>query len=217
MAGCRTASGQAILSNDPHLATSIPSIFAQVGLHCRTVTATCPFDVSGFSLASVPGVVIGKNATIAWGLTTSYLDVAGSLPGGGAGRHRTGRRQLRAAAGDRPRRSACAARTQPRTIRIRSSRHGPLLSDVDPSLQRVAGPPTEAGRADVRGRAELDRRCTPGRTMDALLGLDRAQDFEQFRAAAALLSAPSQNLMYADTGGNIGYQLAGTMPAARQG
>ena len=58
---------------------------------------------------------------------------------------------------------------------------------------------------------------TPGRTMDAVLSLGRAQDFEQFREAAALLSAPSQNLLYADTRGNIGYQLAGTMPVAGQG
>ena len=74
VAGSGTASGQAILSNDPHLATSIPSVFAQVGLHCRTLSKACPFDVSGFSLASLPGVVIGKNTKIAWGLTTSYVD-----------------------------------------------------------------------------------------------------------------------------------------------
>ena len=75
VAGSRTESGKAILSNDPHLATSIPSAFAQVGLHCRTVSEACPFDVSGFSMASMPGVVIGKNNKIAWGLTTSYVDV----------------------------------------------------------------------------------------------------------------------------------------------
>jgi penicillin amidase len=66
MAGSGTASGHAILSNDPHLSTSIPSIFAQVGLHCRVLSKACPFDVSGFSLASLPGVVIGKNTKIAW-------------------------------------------------------------------------------------------------------------------------------------------------------
>ncbi|WP_367006946.1 penicillin acylase family protein, partial [Pseudomonas aeruginosa] len=64
-----------MLANDPHLATSIPSTFAQVGLHCRTVTPQCPFDVSGFSMAAMPGVVIGKITRIAWGLTTSYVDV----------------------------------------------------------------------------------------------------------------------------------------------
>ena len=59
----------------PTCSTSIPSIFAQVGLHCRVLSDDCPFDVAGFSLASVPGVVIGKNTKIAWGLTTSYVDV----------------------------------------------------------------------------------------------------------------------------------------------
>ena len=38
------------------------------------LSKTCPFDVSGFSLASLPGVVIGKNTKIAWGMTTSYVD-----------------------------------------------------------------------------------------------------------------------------------------------
>src|SRR3712207_9305561 len=45
VSGTRTASGKPLLSNDPHLATSIPSVFAQVGLHCRTVTEACPYDV----------------------------------------------------------------------------------------------------------------------------------------------------------------------------
>ena len=75
MAGSGTATGKAILSNDPHLATSIPSVFAQVGLHCRTLSVACPFDVTGFSIAAMPGVVIGNNTKIAWGLTTSYVDV----------------------------------------------------------------------------------------------------------------------------------------------
>ena len=42
VSGARTASGRPMLSNDPHLATSIPSVFAQVGLHCRTVSEACP-------------------------------------------------------------------------------------------------------------------------------------------------------------------------------
>ena len=74
VSGDRTESGEPILSNDPHLATAIPSVFAQVGLHCRMLTKACPFDVSGFSIAAIPGVVIGKNAKIAWGLTTSHVD-----------------------------------------------------------------------------------------------------------------------------------------------
>jgi penicillin amidase len=57
----------------------------------------------------------------------------------------------------------------------------------------------------------------PGRSMDALLGIDQAQNFSEFRDAAALLSAPSQNVIYADTSGNIGYQLAGAAPLRGDG
>jgi penicillin amidase len=53
--------------------------------------------------------------------------------------------------------------------------------------------------------------------MDGLLGVNRAQTFAQFRAAARLVSAPSQNLLYADTAGNIGYQLPGDIPVRGRG
>ena len=143
VSGSRTASGKAILSNDPHLATSIPSVFAQVGLHCRTITATCPFDVSGFSLASVPGVVIGKNATIAWGLTTSYPDVQDLyLEEVQGDTVRDGATYVPLTVIDRA--DLGPRRGDPRTIRIRSSKHGPLLSDVDQQLQTGGG---RAGRA----------------------------------------------------------------------
>ena len=75
MSGDRTATGKPILANDPHLATSIPSTFTQMGLHCRTVSKACPFEVTGYSFSGVPGVIIGRNASMAWGLTTSYVDV----------------------------------------------------------------------------------------------------------------------------------------------
>jgi penicillin G amidase len=215
VAGSRTESGKAILSNDPHLATGIPSAFAQVGLHCRTVSEACPFDVSGFSMASMPGVVIGKNNKIAWGLTTSYADVQDLY--------------LEDVRGDTVRQGdryvplqviteeiQVRGEEQPRTVRIRSSQHGPLLSDVDQRLQQVS-----ASRADLNATqyavALSWTALQPGRSMDALLAIDQAQNFEEFRGAASLLSAPSQNLIYADTDGNIGYQLAGSVPQRRNG
>jgi penicillin amidase len=215
VAGSGTASGKAILSNDPHLPASIPSVFAQVGLHCRALSEACPFDVSGFSLASVPGVVIGKNTKIAWGMTTSYVDAQDLY--------------LEDVQGDTVRDGDkyvplqviteeihVRGEDRPRTIRIRSSRHGPLLSDVDQRLQQVPASRSDPGTATY-GVALSWTALQPGRTMDAVLGLDRAQNFTEFRAAAALVSAPSQNLMYADTAGNIGYQLSGTVPLRLKG
>jgi penicillin G amidase len=214
VAGSRTAGGKAILSNDPHLATSIPSPLAQVGLHCRTLTEACPFDVAGFSMASMPGVVIGKNTKITWGLTTSHVDVQDLY--------------LEDVRGDTVREGNSyvplqviteevnvRGEDQPRIIRIRASRHGPLLSDVDQLLQQVSAnksPATTEYAVALSWTA-----LKPGRSMDALLAINQAQNFAEFRDAAALLSAPSQNLIYADTDGNIGYQLSGAVPLRRKG
>ncbi|WP_375423427.1 penicillin acylase family protein [uncultured Friedmanniella sp.] len=219
VAGTRTASGHAILANDPHLATSIPSTFAQVGLHCRSVSTACPFDVSGYSLAAMPGVVIGHNTAISWGMTTSYADVqdlyleqvrgdtvrVDTTQGGAAYQPLTLRTEQITVRGE----------DQPRTLRIRSSRHGPLLSDVDDQLQRVGAPVVPGG--DAYAVALQWTGSTPGRSMDAVLAIDAAQTFAQFRAAAKLLSAPSQNLLYADTAGHIGYQLPGAIPVRGRG
>jgi len=100
---------------------------------------------------------------------------------------------------------------EPRKIRIRSSRHGPLLSDVDDQLQAVGAGASEPSK-DPYAVALSWVALAPGRSMDAVLAIDQATDFTQFRAAAALLAAPSQNLIYADTSGNIGYQLPGVVP-----
>ena len=227
VAGSRTASGQAILANDPHLASSIPSTFAQVGLHCRTVSRACPFEVSGFSLAAVPGVVIGHTGQIAWGMTTSYADVQDlyveQLQGDTA--RRGGTFEPLAVRSEEIR---VQGEEQPRALRIRSTRHGPLLSDVSAQLQQLStqrasapgdtasGPATAPGPATY-GVSVAWTGAQPGRTMDALLRLNRAGDFAAFRSAVALLSAPSQNFLYADTAGNIGYQLPGSIPVRGRG
>ena len=75
MSGAHTDTGSPILANDPHLAIQMPSIWFQNGLHCTEVSGVCPFDVAGFSFAGVPGVIIGHNANIAWGVTNLGPDV----------------------------------------------------------------------------------------------------------------------------------------------
>ena len=215
VSGDRTASGHALLANDPHLRTSIPSTFAQVGLHCRAVSSSCPFDVAGFSFAGMPGVVIGHNAKVAWGLTTSYPDVQDLYledVRGDTARVGTRYQPLRV----RTEQIRVAGEDRPRTLTVRSSRHGPLLSDVDAQLKGVG----EAGGSGASGPYAVALSWValqPGRTMDAVLDLDRATNFTEFRAAARLLAAPSQNLLYADTSGNIGYQLPGDIPLRGQG
>ena len=73
--GSMTASGTPLLANDPHLGIQMPSIWYEVGLHCLPTTETCPLNVTGFALSPAPGVIIGHNGQIAWGVTNNGADV----------------------------------------------------------------------------------------------------------------------------------------------
>ncbi|MCS6910935.1 MAG: penicillin acylase family protein, partial [Anaerolineales bacterium] len=53
--GARSETGMPLLANDPHLGIQMPAIWYLVGLHCRTVTPDCPYNVAGYSLAGDPG------------------------------------------------------------------------------------------------------------------------------------------------------------------
>ncbi|MCW2812051.1 MAG: peptidase family protein [Friedmanniella sp.] len=213
VSGSRTATGRPLLGNDPQLAVAIPSAFTQVGLHCRVASAACAYDVTGFALAGVPGVTVGRNTTVAWGLSGSRVDAQDLVLEDVVGD------SVREGAGFMPLESRVESLTvrgedQPRTLTVRTGRHGPLVSDIVPQLARPGttelGDRHEAVAVRWTGTA-------PGRTMDALLALDRARSFEQFRAAAALVGAPSLSLLYADVAGNIGYQLAGAVPVRGRG
>jgi penicillin G amidase len=72
----RSATGGALLANDPHLGPSQPSLWYQVRLRCAPVTDACPYDVAGFSFSGMPGIVIGHNASVAWAFTNLGPDVA---------------------------------------------------------------------------------------------------------------------------------------------
>ena len=211
VSGRRSATGGPILANDPHLAPSMPAVWYQMGLHCRHVGAGCPFDVSGFTFAGMPGVVIGHNQRIAWGLTTMYADVSDlylERVDDQAGTYLFDGRQRRLRT--RPESIRVEGRDQPVTITVRSTRDGPLLSDV---VDEVAA----AGRASATGRstgavALRWTALTPGHTMDAVFGIDKATSWSRFRQAAKSFDVPSQNLVYADVDGHIGYQAPGQIP-----
>src|SRR5205823_3125284 len=69
--GTKSATGKPLLANDPHLSVQNPSIWYQVHLS----TSDGKYDVAGFGFAGVPGIVVGHNRDIAWGLTNTSTDV----------------------------------------------------------------------------------------------------------------------------------------------
>lgn len=223
VSGEQSTTGHPILANDPHLAPSMPGIWYQVGLHCRKVDDACPYDVSGFSFSGMPGVVVGHNQRVAWGVTTMYADVADLyLERVSGDTYEFEGRQLPLETREE---TISVAGGDSRTITVRSTRHGPLLSDVDEQIAEVGqedvpGVDDDASaRSGERSRAVALRwtALTPRPTISAVFALGRAQDWSSFREAARLFTVPSQNLVYADVDGNIGYQAPGAIPVRTQG
>lgn len=216
VAGTHTITGKPLLANDPHLSASLPSVWYQMGLHCRVVSSACRYDVAGYTFAGMPGVIIGHNADISWGMTNSGVDVTDlylEKLSGDDGYQYDGkvkpfetREETIAVAGG-------AAKK----IVVRQTEDGmPLLSDRADELVKVGKKATvdsaAPDRGDGYGVALNWTALKPGTSMDAVFAMNRAKDWEGFRKAAELFDVPSQNLVYADTAGHIGYQLPGKIP-----
>jgi len=216
--GEHSSTGQPLLANDPHLGVTMPGIWMQMGLHCRAVSADCPLDVAGFTFSGMPGVVIGHNADIAWGFTNLSPDVSDlylEKVKGNEWVHDGTRRPLKL------REETIEVHDgDDVTITVRSTSHGPLLSDVSDDFSEIG----ELAEPDHPGRAERDYAVSlawtalePSPTADAILALNLAGDWDEFRDAAAAFAVPSQNLVYADREGHIGYQAPGQVPIRQSG
>ncbi|MCD6640839.1 MAG: penicillin acylase family protein [Nocardioides sp.] len=217
--GDHSATGAPLLANDPHLGISQPGIWVQMGLHCTKASADCTLDSSGFTFSGVPGVIIGHNADIAWGFTNLGPDVTDLFLEQTDGDDRwiqDGRSRPMAVRTE----TIEVAGGDDFELRIRETDHGPLISDVSADFATVgANAPTDepgergTGYAVALAWTALD----PSPTADAILMLNRASDWDEFREAAASFAVPAQNLVYADREGHIGYQAPGRVPIRKSG
>lgn len=214
--GEHTESGMPILANDPHLNSSAPGIWYQSGLHCREISDACTFDVSGFTFAGLPGVVIGQNADLSWGLTNMGPDVTDffieRVRGDGTyfhGDDANSRLETRTEI-------IHVADAEPIELTVSSTVHGPIVSGVLGSLDPVKARPKPLGSPTpgVDGY-EVSLAWTaldPGRTMDAIFAINRSYDADSVADAAALFEVPAQNIVFATADGDIGYQAPGRIP-----
>ena len=216
VSGEHTDTGAPLLTNDPHLGASMPSTWYQVGLHCTELSEECPFDVSGFSFSGLPGVVIGQNESIAWGFTNLNPDVMDLYLERVEGDHYVvdGEELPLEIIED----TIAVSGGDDVDITIRSTHHGPILSDTEAgaNLSEIGQNPAEGDDAPYA----VSMRWTalqPGRTADAVFALNRSRDWDDFRDAASRFEVPAQNLIYADNEGNIGYQAPGFVPVRGKG
>ncbi len=190
VSGQHSASGKAMLASDPHLGYSIPSIWYMVHLKCAGL------NVIGVALPGVPGVIIGHNENIAWGMTNigaDYQDLYREDIDLATGRYRfqgaTEQSQLE-------QQQIQIYGEKPMKVKTWITRHGPII-------------PTKDGNTYALRWTAADGAGFPG------LSLDRARNWQEFRSALKRFWGPPQNLVYADRAGNIGYQATGAMPIRR--
>lgn len=189
IAGARTATGKPILASDPHLEWTFPSTWWQVDMKAPG------FHVTGMCLPGAPGVLIGHNERIAWGVTNLHYDVQELYmerldPATGRYLYKG---QLEQAARERER--IAVKGRQPVEFTQWVTRHGPVI---------VEQPGTALALRWTA--AELRSYEFPW------VELNRAANWAEFRAALKRYSGPAQNFVYADIDGNIGYQATGLMP-----
>jgi len=228
VSGELTDSGMPYLSNDPHLGIQMPSIWYQIGLHCIEKNDDCPFQVTGFSFAGVPGVVIGHNDKIAWGFTNVGPDVMDlyieKVNPENPNQYEVNGEWVDF---DSYEETIYPVGGEAVTITIRSTRHGPVISDSYYPIQNESDPDDEEF-IPFKERAGVDlpeqyvialkwTALTPSTPFEAIWGFNKAENWEEFREAAKDFHVPPQNLLYADIEGNIGYQMPGDIPIRKNG
>ncbi|HEX2205660.1 MAG TPA: penicillin acylase family protein [Longimicrobium sp.] len=197
--GGRTKSGKPILANDMHLALRAPSLWYLGALHGGGV------EVAGMMLPGVPVVVAGHGKRVAWGYTNAMVDdvdfFVEEVDPQDSTRYRT---QVGWASFVVRPETIRVKDAAPVVHRVRTTRHGPVMSDVD-----------ERGGGRV-----LAMRWTahdPSNEMTALLGMNRARSAAEFTQALRDFRNPHQNVVFADAEGNIGYWMGGRVPVRRSG
>jgi penicillin amidase len=199
--GSRTATGKPLLADDTHLGLDMPSIWYENGLHGGR------FDSVGYSFPGAPLVIIGHNGRIAWGVTNLGPDV----------------QDLYIEKLDDP-----AHPTQyqfkgkwldleiiyetievkgqdPETLNVLATHHGPIVN-------RVVGDLALAEPLALQWTA-----LAGNRIFHSVMHINLATNWQEFRQALSFWDAPSQNFIYADVEGNIGYQSPGKIPIRAPG
>ena len=181
----RSRTGAAIMANDPHLGITLPNLWLIAGIKSPSYHAV------GLMAPGLPVFAIGRNPWIAWGGTnmraasSDLYDVSDLAPGDFT--ERTERIAVRW--------------WFDREITVRETSWGPVLSDA-PFLADAGMPPTAL---KWTGHGASDE-------IGAMLGVSRARNFRQFRAAFRSFTVPGQNMLYADRDGNIGQVMAVRLP-----
>jgi penicillin G amidase len=208
--GTLTATGQPMIANDPHLGTHVPSIW-----YLAHVSAG-ELDMIGATLPGTPAVALGRNRYMAWGATNVAADVQDLYlerldPTGRFAEFRGALEPIRVVP-----ETITVKGGAPVHVNVRITRHGPLVSDAinannAESSRTRSLPPLEA--LAFRWTALDDDDLT----VHAFLRLNQARNWDEATAALRDYATPSQNFVFADVEGHIGYYAPGHIPVRASG
>jgi penicillin amidase len=208
--GTMTASGKPMLANDPHLGTRIPSTW-----YLAHVTAG-DFEIIGATLPGAPAVPLGRNRRIAWGATNVAADVEDlyreRLDSTGRSAEFRGAQEPIAIIPE----TIVVKGADPIHLDVRVTRHGPLVSDAlnanSAESKRTPKPPPMEPLAFRWTALDPD-----DSTLVSILKMNEARNWADFTAALRDFVVPSQNWIYADVDGHIGYYAPGHIPIRASG
>jgi len=208
--GTMTATGKPILANDPHLSARLPSTW-----YLAHVTGG-DFEIIGATLPGAPAVALGRNRFIAWGATNVAADVEDlyreHLDPTGQRAEFQGAMEPLAMIPE----TIHIKGADPVQLTVRVSRHGPLVSDaINANNAKLKEPATPEAVEPLAFRwAALE---PVDMTVASFLKLNDARNWTEFTAALRDFGTPSQNFIYADVDGHIGYYAPGRIPIRASG
>jgi penicillin amidase len=202
VSGSRTVSGKPLLSDDPHLRPTAPSIWHMIHL------STPGYRVAGVTAAGLPGIVIGHNEHIAWGFTNVGPDVQDlyleKFDPANPKRYQTPSGWQDAVVRSeqiKVRKGLASAEFDVVNHDVTVTRHGPIIFEGDGKRYALRWTAFETSKM----------------SSDLNYALNRARNWNEFKTALLSFTAPTQNIVYADVNGHIGYHAAGVVPIRRSG
>jgi penicillin amidase len=206
VAGSRTASGKPLLANDMHLAHSVPGIWYEADLSAP-IPGSDPFHVTGVTLPGLPLVIVGHNAHVAWGFTNLGADVEDVY----IEQTRNNGTEFQSADGSwqpilhLP--ETIAVKNRPsETLDVLATKHGDTVTPIlTPRL-----------KSETRTLALRWTAYDPSVLRIPFFQIDSARDWTSFTAAMSQFGGPTQNAVYADDQGHIGYHAIGRVPLRGQ-
>ena len=201
VAGSKTESGEPLLADDPHLGLSSPSVWYQMHL-------TSPEqNVSGVIFAGIPGIILGHNDSIAWGVTNVNPDVQDlyieTVNPNNPYQFEYDGEWYDAEVRDEP---IKVKGQDPVDFEVITTKHGPVISEV------IMGDEPATAVFSMQWTA-----LEPTRELQAVIGFNKSTNWEEFETALEDFNAPAQNFVFADKEGNIAYKANGNVPIRKVG